>query len=44
LIFVDFDKTLSGFDQHLPGKSSVFQLLFGGELYQSLEIALTNFG
>jgi hypothetical protein len=39
-----FEKTLSGFDQHLPAKCSVFPFLFGAEHYQSLEIALTNVG
>jgi hypothetical protein len=44
LIFVGFDKTHPGFDQHRPAKSSVFLLLSGAEHYQSLEIALTNVG
>jgi hypothetical protein len=44
LIFVDLEKTLSGFDQHLPSKCSVFPLLFGAGHYQSLETALTNVG
>jgi hypothetical protein len=44
LIFVGFEKTLPGFDQHLPATSSVFPLLFGAEHYQSLEIALINVG
>jgi hypothetical protein len=44
LIFVGFEKTLSGFDQHLPAKSSVSQLLSGAEHYKSLEIALANVG
>jgi hypothetical protein len=44
LIFVGFEKTLPGFDQLLPAKCSVFTLHFGAEHYQSLEIALTNFG
>jgi hypothetical protein len=32
---------LPGFDEHLA-KSSVFSLLFGAELYQSLETVSTN--
>jgi hypothetical protein len=44
LTFVGFEKTVSGFDQHLPAKCSVFSLLFGAEHYQSVEIALTNVG
>jgi hypothetical protein len=43
LIFVGFEKKLSGFDQ-LLAKCSVFKFLFGAEHCQSLEIALTNFG
>jgi hypothetical protein len=39
---LDFEKTLPGFDQHLPAKCSGFPLLFGAEHYQSLEIALTS--
>jgi hypothetical protein len=39
--FVDFEKTLLGFDRHLP---AVFPLLVGAEHYQSLEIALPNVG
>jgi hypothetical protein len=41
---VGFEKTLPGFDQHLPAKCSVFPLIFCAEHYQSLEIALTNVG
>jgi hypothetical protein len=41
---VGFEKTLPGFDQHLPAKCSVFPLLVDAEHYQSLEIALTNVG
>jgi hypothetical protein len=44
LIFVGFQETLPGFDQHLPANCSGFPLLFGAEHYQSLEIGLTNFG
>jgi hypothetical protein len=44
LIFVGFEKTLPGFDQHFPVTCSVCQSLFGAEHYQSLEIALTNIG
>jgi hypothetical protein len=40
----DFEKTLPGFDQHLPAKCSIFLLLFDTERYQSLEIALINVG
>jgi hypothetical protein len=32
------------FDQHFPGKYSIFPLLFCAEQYQSLETALTNVG
>jgi hypothetical protein len=42
LIFVGFEKTLSGFGQQLPANCSVFLFLSGAEYYQSLEIALTN--
>jgi hypothetical protein len=35
---------LPGFDQRLPAKYSVFQLLFGADHNQSLEIALNNVG
>jgi hypothetical protein len=41
---VGFEKTLPGFDQHLPAKCSVFPLFSGAEYYQSLEIALINVG
>jgi hypothetical protein len=44
LIFMGFEKTLPGFDQHLPAKCSVFPLLFGAEHYQSLEMSSTNVG
>jgi hypothetical protein len=44
LISVGLEETLPGVDQHLPGKCSVFPLLFGAEQYQSLETALTNVG
>jgi hypothetical protein len=39
---VGFEKTLPGFNQHLPAKCSVFPLLFGAEHNQSLEIALIS--
>jgi hypothetical protein len=44
LISVGFEKTLPGFEQHLPAKCSVFLLLLGAVHYQSLEIALPNVG
>jgi hypothetical protein len=44
LIFMGFEKTLPGFDQHLPAKCWVFPLLFDAEHNQSLETALTNVG
>jgi hypothetical protein len=44
LIFVGFEKTLPGCDQHLPAKCSVFPLPFGAEHCQSLETALPNVG
>jgi hypothetical protein len=44
LIFVGFEKTLPGFDEHLPAKCSVLPFLFGAEHYKSLETAVTNVG
>jgi hypothetical protein len=44
LIFVGFEKTLPGFDQHLPVKCSVPPLLFGAEHYQSPKTALSSVG
>jgi hypothetical protein len=44
MIFVGFEKTLPGFDQHLPAKCSAFPLLSGAEHCQSLEIVLTDVG
>jgi hypothetical protein len=41
---VGFEKTLPGFDQHLPAKCFVFPFLFLAEHNQSLEIASTNVG
>jgi hypothetical protein len=33
MISVSFEKTLPGFDQHLPAKYSVFPLHFGSSLF-----------
>jgi hypothetical protein len=44
LIFVCFERKLSGFGQHLPARCSGFPLLFGAENNQSLDTALTDVG
>jgi hypothetical protein len=41
LIFVGFEKMITGFDQQLPAKCLVCPFLFGAEHCQPLEIALT---
>jgi hypothetical protein len=43
-IFVGFEKTLPGFDQHPPAKFLIFPLLLFSDRCPSLEIALTSFG
>jgi hypothetical protein len=41
---VGFEKTLPGFDQHLPAKCLIFPLIFGAEHCLSLETGLIKVG